>query len=187
MANSIIPGSGTTGTSNLSNINNLDLMERIAQDTHSYADVQALTSSRVTDQLKVFLIAQARNELIRIIKLTKFLDKLESQFIGKVETEMLNDSLTLKQYNDIVEITVALLARSNDIISKVLKDDSLTMIMNTTIYQDTGTVSSTTTTSSIVASLKDAQSRERVRLAIQKILSNTETTIIQEGDNNGTE
>lgn len=149
---------------------NLDLMKKISENKQSFSDIEMLTSSKITDQLKVFLIAQARNELNRVLKLTKFLDRLETSFMDKVDSAIQSDSLTLRQYNDIINVTTSLLSRSNEIISKVLKDDSLTMIMNTTVYQ---TDTSSQTSSSVVANLKDPQSREKVRNVIQQILRNT--------------
>lgn len=154
---------------------NLEMMTTISNNEQSLDDIKNLTSSKVTDQLKVFLVSQARNELSRIVKLTKFLDKLESKFIDKVDKAMEEDALTLKQYNDVISIITDLLARSNDIVYKVLKDDSLMTILNTTIY----TSNNTTQVTSAIATLKDPQSRERVRNVIQNILA---TTVAYEGE-----
>lgn len=172
-----------------SSIDNMDMMTKIARDEQSLDDIKMLTSSKVTDQLKVFLIAQARNELSRVIKLTHFLDKLETNFMNEVDKEMNNNNLTLKQYSDIIGVITSLLTRSNEIISRVLKDDTLMTILNTTIY----TADSTSQSTSIVANLKDAQSRERVRLMIQKVLTKTSEfstddnviTVEDGGENNG--
>lgn len=149
---------------------NMEMMQVIASHDQSLEDIKNLTSSKVTDQLKVFLIAQARNELQRVVKLTQFLDKLESKFMNKVNQEMDMDALTLRQYSDIISTITDLLSRSNSIISQILKDDSLMTILNTTIY----TSGSSTTVSSAVSSLKDPQSRERVRTVIQNILFSTQ-------------
>lgn len=159
---------------------NLQMMETISQDCQSYQDIKNLTSSRITDQLKVFLVSQARNELTRVVKLTKFLDKLESSFISKADKAMTEGSLSLKQYSDVINLTTSLLARSNDIIYKVLRDDSLMTILNTTIYTTTGTTSQVTTATSC---LKDAQSRERVRAVIQNILNTSLVVAESEGNN----
>lgn len=149
---------------------NMDTMRMIARNDQSLEDIKMLTSSKVTDQLKVFLIAQARNELMRVIKLTQFLDKLENQFISKVDSSIEDDDLTLKQYSDIIGVITSLLSRSNDIIANVLKDDSLMTILNTTIYSNT---SDSSTTTAVVAQLKDSQSRERVRVVLGQILTAT--------------
>lgn len=152
--------------STTSNLTNLDMMTQIAKNKQSLEDIKNLTSSKVTDQLKVFLISQARNELSRVVKLTKFLDRLESEYMDKVENAIESGSLTLRQYSDTIGLITDLLSRSNDIIYKVLRDDSLMTILNTTIYSTDGS----TQVSSVVSSLKDAQSRERVRNVVQNIL-----------------
>lgn len=147
---------------------NLEMMTTISKNDQSLEDIKNLTSSKITDQLKVFLISQARNELSRIVKLTKFLDKLEAQYMSKVDKAMEEDKLTLQQYTNVISLITDLLARSNEIIYKVLKDDSLMTILNTTIY-----TTSDTQVSSVVSTLKDPQSRERVRNVIQNILLTT--------------
>lgn len=162
------------------NASDLEMMKTISENNQSLEDIKNLTSSKVTDQLKVFLISQARNELSRVVKLTRFLDRLESNYIEKVDQAMNDNELTLKQYSDVIELITSLLARSNDIIYKVLRDDSLMTILNTTIY----TSDSTTQVSSVVASLKDAHSRERVRNVIQNILGTTLSYNQEEVNNN---
>lgn len=157
---------------------NMDMMTKIANDEQDLSDIRSLTSSKVKDQLKVFLVSQARNELSRVVKLTQFLDKLEEKFLLKVDDSMNDDSLTLKQYSDIIGIITSLLARSNDIISRVLNDDSLMTILNTTIY----TSDDTSAVASVTAHLKDPQSRERVRAMIQTIIYKTNNYVSQEDD-----
>lgn len=149
---------------------NLGMMDLIAKNEQDLSDIKNLTSSKVTDQLKVFLVAQARNELQRVVKLTQFLDDLEDKFISTVSNRMATDDLTLRQYSDIMSTITDLLNRSNTIISQVLKDESLMTILNTTIYS----TDNSATVSTTVASLKDPQSRERVRSVIKSILFATE-------------
>lgn len=152
------------------NNSNMDLMSILAKDQQTLEDVEMLTSNKVQDQLKVFLIAQARNELTRVVKLTQFLDTLEDSFIDEVSGSLITKDLTLKQYGDIIEVITTLLTRSNEIISKVLKDDSLTMIL-------TANYTEQNTTTSIVSQLKDPHSRERVRSVIQSILMRADTSV----------
>lgn len=150
-------------------LTNMDMMTKIANDKQTLEDIKNLTSSKVTDQLKVFLVSQARNELMRVVKLTQFLDTLESKFMDQVNKSITDDSLTLKQYTDVITVITQLLARANDTISRVLRDDSLMTILNTTIYNSDSAVQST----SVIANLKDPQSRERVRSIINVVLQNT--------------
>lgn len=152
--------------SKVDQVSNLDMMIKVSNNEQSLEDIKHLTSSKITDQLKVFLVAQARNELSRVVKLTRFLDRLENEYLTKVQQKVEDNTMTLKQYSDTINLITGLLSRSNDIIYKVLKDDSLMTILNTTIY----TSGDTTQVSSVVSSLKDAQSRERVRNVIQNVL-----------------
>lgn len=156
---------------------NRALMETIATNGQTLDDIRALTSSKVTDQLKVFLVAQARNELMRVVKLTEFLDKLEASFMNKVDDAVMNDELSLKQFSEVISTITSLLGRSNEIITKVLKDDSLTTILNTTIYATDSSTSQTT----VVSQLQDPQSRERVRTVIQTIINKANEQVTEGG------
>ena len=158
---------------------NADLMKKIADGQQTFDEIQMLTSSTVTDQLKVFLVAQARNELQKIIQLTQFLDKLETNLMNKVDDAIATNSMSLRQYSDIIDVIKTLLERSNSIVSEVLKDDSLTTITSTTVYQ---APNGTTQTMSITSRLQDPQSRERVRNVLQQILAKTNTYSVESND-----
>lgn len=153
---------------------NLQMMQTISKNEQTLEDIKNLTSSKVTDQFKVFLVSQARNELSRVVKLTKFLDRLEAQYISKVTSSMESDKLTLKQYSDCIGLITELLSRSNEIIYKVLRDENLMTILNTTIYANS---SEGLQVSSVVTSLKDPQSRERVRGVIQNVLVSVDSYV----------
>ncbi len=160
-------------------VSNADLMKKIADGQQTFDEIQMLTSSTVTDQLKVFLVAQARNELQKIIQLTQFLDKLEINLMNKVDDAIATNSMSLRQYSDIIDVIKTLLERSNSIVSEVLKDDSLTTITSTTVYQ---APNGTTQTMSITSRLQDPQSRERVRNVLQQILAKTNTYSVESND-----
>lgn len=170
--------------SKVDQISNMDMMTKVSNNEQSLEDIKHLTSSKITDQLKVFLVAQARNELSRVVKLTQFLDRLENEYLSRVQQKVEDNTMTLKQYSDTINLITGLLSRSNDIIYKVLKDDSLMTILNTTIY----TSGDPTQVSSVVSSLKDAQSRERVRNVIQNVLmvtSNYDPNLTVEVEDDG--
>ena len=78
----------------------------LALDTmSSIANYEDLTSNTIEtsdvslNKFKLFLVAQAKNELRRIVKLTTFLDQVEDNFVS--------------------------INRSNDLISAVMSDDKL--------------------------------------------------------------
>ncbi len=151
---------------------NLNLMQKIANNNHTFDDIKMLTSSQITDQLKVFLIAQARNHLNKVIKLTMFLDRVEDSFIENVDIGMETNDLSFKDYYAIIDTISKLLESSNAIISKVLNDENLTTILNTTIYQVDNSQHKT-----VISNLKDAQSRERVRNVLKQIIESTDNYI----------
>lgn len=176
--NTSMPVSQSQSSQPISN-SNTDLMKKIADGQQTFDEIQMLTSSTVTDQLKVFLVAQARNELQKIIQLTQFLDKLETNLMNKVDDAIATNSMSLRQYSDIIDVIKTLLERSNSIVSEVLKDDSLTTITSTTVYQ---APNGTTQTMSITSRLQDPQSRERVRNVLQQILAKTNTYSVESND-----
>ena len=144
---------------------NYKMMQTIAYDQQTFDDIKALTSTQTKDQLKVFLVAQAKTELRRVLKLTMWLDKIEDSYMKKVEDTIGTDDLSLKEYESVINTIATLLMRSNEIISKVLNDDSLMTILNTTVYTN-----SVTTQNTIVAQLNDPHSRERVRNLLNQII-----------------
>lgn len=144
---------------------NYQMMQTIAYDKQTFDDIKALTSSQTKDQLKVFLVSQAKTELRRVLKLTMWLDKVEDNYMKKVEDAIDSDYLSLKEYENVINTIATLLMRSNDIISRVLNDDSLMTILNTTVYTD-----NTVTRNTIVAQLNDPHSRERVRNILNQII-----------------
>ena len=150
------------------NQSGMSLMTRLSTDTYSDADVKLLTSDKTHDQLSVFLLAQAKNELERVVRLTKLLDKLEDSFIQEVEGRIQNQDMTLKMYSELMATIVQILDHSNEIISRVIKDDKLSMIISTTISADN---KPETREASIISQLKDPQSRERVRTIVEQVIA----------------
>lgn len=82
---------------------------------------------------KLFLVAQACNELNRVIKMTNLLDNLESKFIEAINTRLDESPANLQLITYAMETITESLNRSNSIITQVLKDEKLSsIIINTT-------------------------------------------------------
>lgn len=82
---------------------------------------------------KLFLVAQACNELNRVIKMTNLLDTLESKFIEAINTRLDESPTNLQLITYAMETITESLNRSNSIITQVLKDEKLSsIIINTT-------------------------------------------------------
>lgn len=83
------------------------------------------SAEQAKNQISMFLVAQAKNELYRIIKLTSFLEEVETRYIDTA-TELMQqypDNLTLVQ--NVLETIEKSINRSNELLTQVLKDEKL--------------------------------------------------------------
>lgn len=137
------------------------LMQLLATDED--LDGIKLDGDKLIDKTKLFIIAQAKNELNRVIKMTDFLDKLEEKFVLAVDQRLEQNPDNLQLISSAMEVVTESLSRSNVLISQVLKDDKLTsLIINTTnIITSDGK-------SSVVI---DADSRDAVRNMASSLIS----------------
>lgn len=113
-------------------VNNSSLLMKRLADNASLDGIEA-DGGKLLDRTKLFVIAQAHNELNRVIKMTNLLDKIEAKFIDAIEDriEQTPDNLQLLTYA--METISNSLTRSNQIITQVLKDDKLAaIVLNTT-------------------------------------------------------
>lgn len=121
------------------------------------------TSNEAVNQFKVFLVAQAKNELRRIVKLTQYLDKVEDQFIT-VTTDLISeypDNMTI--VSETMKALTACINRSNELISQVVSNEKL----NSFVFD--------THNSEINNSGLSLESRNKVRDLAVKLLSNLES------------
>lgn len=106
------------------------VMSAVADSTltkDSFSD--AFTSN---NQAKMFLVAQAKNEMQRIIKLTKFLDVVEEKFMDTAQLLMNEYPDNLAIVQDTLDTIMKCLNRSNDLIMAIVKDDKL----NSFVFKD---------------------------------------------------
>ena len=119
-----------TAPENVAN-NSLLLMKKLA-DNAPLDGIDA-DGDKLLNRTKLFFVAQAHNELNRVIKMTNLLDKIEAKFIDAIENkiEQTPDNLQLLTYA--METISNSLTRSNQIITQVLKDEKLAaIVLNTT-------------------------------------------------------
>lgn len=121
------------------------------------------------DQLKVFLVAQARRELTRVIKLTETLDKIQDKYQDKVLEYMDNhdDDTAINYLPVMIETITKCLENSYNIINRVVGNEK---IMTFQVVQNNIEVGSMNST--VIGNLEDASSREKVRKAVEQILAN---------------
>lgn len=107
------------------------LMKKIAED--SSLEGLNVNGDKLINKTKLFLVAQASNELNRIIKLTNLLDKLEDRYIDTINSKLEESPSNLPLITSTMEVVTESLKRSNELISQILKDDKLTnIVINTT-------------------------------------------------------
>jgi hypothetical protein len=161
-------------------VNGQKLMTSISNGELVNYDKNMFDADKLTTQVKIFLLAQARRELERVVKLTDFLDNLESHYMDKINNSW--EEVSLKEYPTVIATISASLKRSSDILQSVVKDDSLTslfLIDNSTKIGLEGENRLPT------LDLKTSKSRENVRnivSMITKAINVSEDKIKKEGE-----
>ena len=125
--------------------------------------VRSVDGEKLIDTTKLFLIAQAKSELTRIIRNTDFLDRLEQKFMDAVDSRLEDNPDNLQLISASMEVVVNSLKRSNEIVTQVLKDDKLSSIIINTTNIITPDGSS--------ATIIDADSRDSVRNMASSLLA----------------
>lgn len=124
--------------------------------------IKDLMSTDIPTQLRAFMLATARAELVRVIQLTEALSQLEDTYIQRALED--KDSMDMKSLSNTITTIMNSLNRSVALIDRITHDDSLQVIID----QSTKLISNTTNNVSILA---DQQSREKLRNVTTKLLS----------------
>lgn len=129
----------------------------------------------IRDRLKIAMVIQAKEQLEKVIQLTRTLDKLQMKYQDKIfeYMERHDDAESAVTYLPMmIETITTCLQNSYSIINQVVGNDKIMnfqMIQNNNITDSTFQIG-TPVTGSIVADLEDPISRERVRSAVGSIL-----------------
>jgi len=132
-----------------------------------------LISDRTKTQLKTFLIAQAKAELVRVVKLTETLDKLQDKLQDKMMEYIDNhdDQSAVMYLPGFIDVMTKCLDRSNDIIKQVIGDDKMLSML----FVDASTnISSVSNQINTMSTLEDPMLRNNVREAVKSILNTIE-------------
>lgn len=107
------------------------MMEKLADNS---TDTQIdINGEELVDRTKLFVVAYARNQLNRIIKLTNFLERLEDKFIDAVNNRIESEPESISMISLAMETISKCLDDANSVVFQVLKDDRLqNIIINTT-------------------------------------------------------
>lgn len=141
--------------------NNALLMKKIADGAS--LDGLNVDGEDLVKQAKLFVVAQACNELNRVIKLTNYLDTLEAKFMSAVDNKLADSPENLQLLTFAMEAVTNSLNRSNTLITQVLKDEKLaSIVINTTnvITQEGNS-----------ATIMDMNSRDAVRNMASSLLA----------------
>lgn len=156
-------------------ISDEELMSKIANGEYGDDLVNSLTErDKSINQMKLFLLAQAKRELGRVIKLTEFLNRVEEKYEERVNQEINN--IELRDFPTIISTITACLSRSNEIIQRVIKDDTLNqlVVIDNSVNKTIGTSNS--------LNLDTPDSRDRVNKIVKNMLNIIDN---YEEENNG--
>ena len=166
--------------SNTSNEDNL--LDLIVQGdvTNELVTESLIDRNMILNQIQLFKLVQAKKELTRVLKFTRMLQKLEDSYAEKLDDELDNGSIKLRDYAMFIDNINAMIERSNAVISSVLKDDSLSNIVlvnNATNIMNQNNVISDTPS---LSNLTDPDSRDRVMKTVNNVINIINTISEQE-------
>ncbi len=144
------------------NYSPLNEMRLLSNNQLHNESLSTLNGKDTENQAKLFLIAQARNELQRIVKMTEYLDRLENKFMNVVNKKLVEQPTNLNLIMTAMDITQQSLKRSNELVNQILKDDTLQTLVLNTVNIIPGVENSTAI---------DMDSRESIRSVAANLIS----------------
>lgn len=142
------------------------LMKTLAEN--GTLDGLNVDGNKLLERTKLFLVAQACNELNRVIKMTNMLDDLEQRFMANINDKLAESPQNLQLITAAMEMVCKSLERSNALIVQVLKDEKLSsIVINTT---------NIITSNGNSATIMDVNSRDAVRNMASSLLARLQHT-----------
>ena len=141
---------------------------QLATSDMSTTLVDDLLSRDIPTQLRAFMLAKAKGDLVRMIKLSSALGELEDTFIERSLDE--KDETSLGNLQKMIETAASALDRTTETVQSVMGDQGikLTIDQSTNIYNDNTT---TNNTNNFVSVLADQNSRQKLRELTARFLS----------------
>ena len=151
----------------IKNQNGIDsaLMLQIATSDDSQALSEELMSHDIPTQLRVFMLLKARNELLRIIRVSETLQKLEDTFMERALSD--KDGMDVKSLSKAIETASESLQRSTDFVSSVMNDKELKLV----VEQTNNTYVDNRVQNNYTAIQLNQESREKIRQVASRLLS----------------
>ena len=87
-----------------------------------------IDGDQLVERTKLFMISHARQQLNRIIKMTKFMEKLEDKFIDAVNNRLDNEPESITMISMAMETISKCLESANGEVFQILKDDAVKVL-----------------------------------------------------------
>lgn len=160
----------------------LEVMKRVSSND---APVP-IAGDTVKLQIQSFVLAQAQKELLRVVKYTEFLDKVEDEYQKRVEENL--EDISFNELPEIMTVIHTSLDRAQNMLLSVIKDDKLGVFISNTF--NTINTPETSSISPDSGLSMNAASREAVRKAVTSLIKMIDDqppadyTIESQGDSN---
>ena len=169
-------------------------MRLLAEGQMHSSQIAELNGKDAENQAKLFLVAQARSELQRILRLTQFLDSIEEKFMKSVNKQLIEQPDNINLIMTAMDITTQSLKRSNELVASVLKDDSLQTLVVNTVNLAPGVEQSSILTrdcrdairSAATSLIKQLQSPDVINVPEENVEIVEETEVIEPTETNNT-
>lgn len=169
-------------------------MRLLAEGQMHSSQIAELNGKDAENQAKLFLVAQARSELQRILRLTQFLDSIEEKFMKSVNKQLIEQPDNINLIMTAMDITTQSLKRSNELVASVLKDDSLQTLVVNTVNLAPGVEQSSILTrdcrdairSAATSLIKQLQSPDVINIPEENVEIVEETEVIEPTETNNT-
>ena len=149
-----------------------------ATDILSGKQVSQQMVDATKDQIRMCLVAQARNEIEKVIRLTKTLDKIQDKYQEKVLEYIAehDDESAVAYLPQMIDTINRSLEKSYAIINNIVGNDKIMnfQIIQNNISDSTIEVNGST---SIIGDLADPVSREKVRYVMRELLNDVDTLV----------
>ena len=146
----------------------LKSMSEIVSSPDYMPSTESMNSTR--DQMKLFILAQAKSQLSKVLELNDKLDIWINKYTEKVDERMKSPDITPDEIASYMSQIVALIDRSNKMIQSVIGDEKLVNLM----YLDmSNNVTNNNSADVVTTSEIDGSpvSRSRIRTAVSNIIS----------------
>lgn len=158
-------------------LNPTEVMKNIAINKIDDRTLEFVDSKLSENQIKMFIIAQAKRELQKVIKFSEMLDVVEKRF----EERIINNINEVPDYQlgNIMSMIMGCIDRSNSIISNVIKDKELLnlLIIDNSKNLTVNSVDNNEENMMKALGIPDTRSRKNIINAVVSVINNMDKLI----------